>query len=87
METNLTAAFKKISDLDLAASALRQQGVLDLRIHDVLANIEAAEDFTYSMDVFVEKSRWRQAEDTIIRHGGQLNIWPISLQALYIHQA
>jgi hypothetical protein len=24
------------------------------------------------MDVFVEKSRWRQAEDTIIRHGGQL---------------
>ena len=72
METNLTAAFKKISDLDLAASALRQQGVLDLRIHDVLANIEAAEDFTYSMDVFVEKSRWRQAEDTIIRHGGQL---------------
>lgn len=72
METNLTAAFKKKTDLDLAATALRQQGVIDLRIHDVLENIEAADDFTYSLDVFVEKSRWRQAEDTIIRHGGQL---------------
>ncbi|MEX2461639.1 MAG: hypothetical protein WD469_10165 [Paenibacillaceae bacterium] len=72
METNLTAAFKNKTDLDLAATALRQQGVLDLRIHNVLENREAAEDFTYSLDVFVEKSRWRQAEDTIIRHGGQL---------------
>jgi hypothetical protein len=72
METNLTAAFKKKTDMDLAAMALRQQGVLDLRIHKVIENMEAAEDLTYSMDVFVEKSRWRQAEDTIIRHGGQL---------------
>jgi hypothetical protein len=72
METNLTAAFKKKSDLELAAKALRQQGVLDLRIHNVIENMEAAEDFTYSLDVFVEKSRWRQAEDTIIRHGGLL---------------
>jgi hypothetical protein len=71
METNLTAAFKKKTDLDLAALALRQQGVIDLRIHDVLGSMEAAEDFTYSLDVIVEKSRWRQAEDTIIRHGGQ----------------
>jgi hypothetical protein len=72
METTLTAAFKKKTDLDLAATALRQQGVLDIRIHNVIENMEAAEDFTYSLDVFVEKSRWRQAEDTIIRHGGQL---------------
>jgi hypothetical protein len=72
METNLTAAFKKKTDFDLAISALRQQGVIDLRIHNVIDDLEAAEDLTYSMDVFVEKSRWRQAEDTIIRHGGQL---------------
>lgn len=73
METNLTAAFKKKTDMDLAAIELRrQQGVIDLRIHDVLKNIGAAEDCTYSLDVFVEKSRWRQAENTIIRHGGQL---------------
>jgi hypothetical protein len=85
METNLTAAFKKKSDLDLAATALRQQGVLDLRIHhaeklkptpivskeSLIDPVEAAEEFLYSLDVFVEKSRWRQAEDTIIRHGGQ----------------
>jgi hypothetical protein len=88
METNLTAAFKKKVDLDLAATALRNQGVLDLRIHppikrktasipkpvqtdDTLESMEAAEEYLYSLDVFVEKSRWRQAEDTIIRHGGQ----------------
>jgi hypothetical protein len=88
METNLTAAFKKKTDLDLAANALRKQGVLDLRIHHpekrilpisaqiasnekLLDNIEIAEEYIYSLDVFVEKSRWRQAEDTIIRHGGQ----------------
>jgi hypothetical protein len=71
METNLTAAFKKKSDLDLAAIALREQGVLDLRIHQSDKHVEAAEEFLYSLDVFVEKSRWRQAEDTIIRHGGQ----------------
>jgi hypothetical protein len=85
METNLTAAFKKKTDLDLAADALRKQGVLDLRIHpkkrilSIPAQItsddkliEMAEEYIYSLDVFVEKSRWRQAEDTIIRHGGQL---------------
>jgi hypothetical protein len=89
METNLTAAFKKKTDLDLAANALRKQGVLDLRIHQpkkrirsipaqifmndkVIDQIEIAEEYIYSLDVFVEKSRWRQAEDTIIRHGGQL---------------
>jgi hypothetical protein len=87
METNLTAAFKKKSDLDLAATALREQGVLDLRIHhsekhklkptpivskeNLIDPVEAAEEFLYSLDVYVEKSRWRQAEDTIIRHGGQ----------------
>jgi hypothetical protein len=87
METNLIAAFKKKSDLDLAATALRRQGVLDLRIHyseknkfkpahivsneNLIDPVEAAEEYLYSLDVFVEKSRWRQAEDTIIRHGGQ----------------
>jgi hypothetical protein len=72
METTLTAAFKKKTDLDLAATALREQGVLDLRIHNVIENKESTENCTYSLDVFVEKSRWRQAEDTLIRHGGQL---------------
>ncbi|QGQ99843.1 hypothetical protein EHS13_35750 [Paenibacillus psychroresistens] len=72
METTLTAAFKKKTDLDLAAKALRKQGVLDLRIHNVIENKESSGTTTYSMDVFVEKSRWRQAEDTLIRHGGQL---------------
>jgi hypothetical protein len=89
METTLTAAFKKKTDLELAANALRNQGVLDLRIHHpkkrilsipapIVSNeslidpIEIAEEYVYSFDVFVETSRWRQAEDTIIRHGGQL---------------
>jgi hypothetical protein len=72
METTLTAAFKKKTDLDLAATALRNQGVLDLRIHNIIENKESSENTTYSMDVFVEKSRWRQAEDTLIQHGGQL---------------
>jgi hypothetical protein len=89
METNLTAAFRKKTDLELAADALRKQGVLDLRIHhpekrilpipaQILSNgklidpLEMADEYIYSLDVFVEKSRWRQAEDTIIRHGGQL---------------
>jgi hypothetical protein len=72
METTLTAAFKKKADLDLAASALRKQGVLDIRIHNLIDHRAAAEDMTYSLDVFVEKSRWRQAEDIIIRHGGKL---------------
>jgi hypothetical protein len=72
METTLTAAFKKKADLDLAATALRNQGVLDLRIHNVLENMDSSGAATYSLDVFVEKSRWRQAEDTLIRHGGLL---------------
>jgi hypothetical protein len=72
METTLTAAFKKKADLELAASALRKQGVLDLRIYNLIDHIEAAEDIIYSLDVFVEKSRWRQAEDIIIQHGGKL---------------
>jgi hypothetical protein len=71
METNLTAAFKKKDDLDSAAKALRIQGVLDLRIHHAKPKQQAGEEYLYSLDVFVEKSRWRQAEDTIIRHGGQ----------------
>lgn len=74
METSLTAAFTKKTDFELAISELKQQGVLDVRIHNGKADSssEAADDLTYSMDVFVEKSRWRQAENTIIRHGGQL---------------
>jgi uncharacterized membrane protein YkoI len=38
---------------------------------DAIELIEAGEEYLYSLDVFVEKSRWRQAEDIIIRHGGQ----------------
>lgn len=38
---------------------------------DTIELMEAGEEYLYSLDVFVEKSRWRQAEDTIIRHGGQ----------------
>jgi hypothetical protein len=40
-------------------------------IEDTIELMEAGEEYLYSLDVFVEKSRWRQAEDTIIRHGGQ----------------
>jgi hypothetical protein len=39
---------------------------------DTIELMEAGEEYLYSLDVFVEKSRWRQAEDTIIRHGGQI---------------
>jgi hypothetical protein len=72
METTLTAAFKKKADLDLAAIDLRKQGVLDLRIYNLVDHIDTSEEISYSLDVFVEKSRCRQAEDTIMRHGGKL---------------
>jgi hypothetical protein len=51
-----------------AAQATQAQPV---DIKDTIELMEAGEEYVYSLDVFVEKSRWRQAEDTIIRHGGQ----------------
>lgn len=34
---------------------------------------EMAEEFAYTCDVYVEPSRSRQAEDTIVRYGGRFN--------------
>ncbi len=87
METNLIAAFSKKTDLEHAIAELKQQGVLDLRYPNLREDVELAEDITYSLDVLVEKSRWRHAEDTIIRHGGQLNIVPADPEAPDIRQA
>lgn len=42
--------------------------------------LEIAEELTYAytFDVYVEPSRSRQAEDTIVRYGGRFNIFPES---------
>jgi hypothetical protein len=84
LEKNITATFKKMNDLELAAEELRKQGVLDLRFDDsnpikidYQSNnlIEALGDSllgeSYALQVSVEKSRYRQAEDTIAKFGGE----------------
>jgi hypothetical protein len=52
-------------------AAQAPQAAQAAQAHDTIELMEAGEEYVYSLDVFVEKSRWRQAEDTIIRHGGQ----------------
>jgi hypothetical protein len=86
METNITAAFKKLDDLNQAANALKKQGAIDIRIHAPINEdpyhamtmtqemdiqpIEGVQEHLYSLVVYVERSRFRQAEDTIIQFGG-----------------
>jgi len=85
MEKNLTATFKSVDDLEHAADELRRQGVLDIRIDaaapikvdyqadTLVQTLEApVMDGSFGLAVCVEKSRYRQAEDTIVKYGGEL---------------
>ncbi|NOV02735.1 hypothetical protein [Paenibacillus planticolens] len=87
MEINLQATFADRSTMEKTAEILRSQGVLDIKFnyggephHDALSSglaqslhsFSAAEP-SYALTVCVEKSRYRQAEDTIIKYGGHLH--------------
>lgn len=85
MEKNLSATFKRVDDLEHAADELRRQGVLNIRFDDRAAFkvdyqsdtfIQSAGDYLsnnpYALQVSVEMSRYRQAEDTITKYGGEL---------------
>jgi hypothetical protein len=85
MEKNLSATFKKVDDMELAAHELRKQGVLDIQFDDSVPiqidyqsntlidpAAEAVLDNSYALQVSVELSRYRQAEDTITKYGGQI---------------
>ncbi|TXK77727.1 hypothetical protein [Paenibacillus sp. N3.4] len=86
MEMHLAATFSSMDDLEQAAEALQLQGVLAINFDHsgtLLVNYQA-ETFlqsidsysitpTFSLSVSVEKSRYRQAEDTITKYGGQLH--------------
>lgn len=86
MEVNLMATFSSKEQLEQTAEILRLQGVLDIQFNnDGVFNAgyqansfiefvdNAVNEPSYSFMVSVEKSRYRQAEDTIINHGGQLH--------------
>ncbi|NOU72927.1 hypothetical protein GC098_16105 [Paenibacillus sp. LMG 31458] len=86
MEINLSATFQNRDNLEQAAEVLKLQGVLDIKFdNSVVPNSDQqADSFIQSVDSFaaessfalmvsVEKSRYRQAEDTIIKYGGQLH--------------
>ncbi|MEC0226773.1 hypothetical protein [Paenibacillus alba] len=86
MEINLEAKFFDRFNMEKTAEILRSQGVLDIRFttenesntpystdsYVQSMDHDAAEPI-YSLRVSVEKSRYRQAEDTIIKYGGQLH--------------
>ncbi|UKS25988.1 hypothetical protein LOZ80_31260 [Paenibacillus sp. HWE-109] len=82
MEINLEATFSDRYHLEKTAEVLRSQGVLDIRFttesdsqaDSYLQSAElASAEPTYGLSVSVEKSRYRQAEDTILKYGGQLH--------------
>lgn len=86
MEVNLAATFQNRDNLEQAAEILKLQGVLDIKFDNgvVPSSDQQADSFIQSVDSFaaepsfslmvsVEKSRYRQAEDTIIKYGGQLH--------------
>jgi hypothetical protein len=84
MEIHLTATFTNMSDLEQAAEDLRRQGVLDIRFDDSVLKVDYqadtfiqslednVSDTDYGLQVSVEKSRYRHAEDIITRYGGTL---------------
>lgn len=86
MEKNLTATFNHVDNLEQAAAELKRQGVLDLKFdqsrsiqvdyqsdHLVQSLIDnSSSDDCYALEVSVELSRYRQAEDTLIKYGGRL---------------
>ncbi|MFD0682316.1 MULTISPECIES: hypothetical protein [unclassified Paenibacillus] len=80
---NITAVFNNWTEMDRAATVLREQGAIDIRLtansdtaneaESMMPNLtsstlEAGAGFI--MQVVVESSRFRQAEDTISRFGG-----------------
>jgi hypothetical protein len=71
-----TQALRKqgVLDLRMHHPKFRKQAAQGQPVNneDTIELIEAEEEYLYTLDVFVEKSRWRLAEDTIIRHGGRL---------------
>lgn len=86
MEVNLAATFQNRDNLEQAAEILKLQGVLDIKFDNgvVPSSDQQTDSFIQSVDSFaaepsfslmvsVEKSRYRQAEDTIIKYGGQLH--------------
>lgn len=90
METTILATFARIDDMRKAVKALKKHGVIDMRLvgnprRFVSDPVEfAAEPQAINADelaaglslwVFVEKSRFRQAEDTITACGGDVNIF------------
>jgi hypothetical protein len=91
METNITAAFLNSDDLKQAEEELVRQGVIEVRTLPPLRlprpapvdsakipgawQLEMGEETVFPLHVFVEKSRFRQAEDTIRKFGGNINIY------------
>lgn len=91
METMIRATFTRIDDMQKAAEALKRQGVIDLRtdgntgstLPDTVEfaaellemNTEGDSSSCLALLVSVEKSRFRQAEDTIAACGGTVNIF------------
>lgn len=88
METTIRATFARIDDMRKAAEALKKQSVIDLRqdgntgstlpdsvefAADPLGNAISGDD-GLGLWVSVQKSRLRQAEDTIAAYGGVIHI-------------
>ncbi|MBE1443875.1 hypothetical protein [Paenibacillus sp. OAS669] len=85
---NLTAFFKNNSEMNQAAAALREQGVIDIQQYSMdhaptslgitpllqssLAEEAHDDEFRYVLQVVVESSRYRQAEDTLARYGARI---------------
>ncbi|MGG1519001.1 hypothetical protein ABE504_26560 [Paenibacillus oryzisoli] len=87
MEMNVAAAFTQEDQLMRATEALKEQGVLSLQSGAYQGHAETAltnewqptsgaepapAAASYVLHVYVEKSRYRQAEDTLLKYGGQL---------------
>lgn len=80
---NIIAAFRNRHDMEQAAKALLKQGVINLKLEQTAPNPEnqlpvmtifeeigTSIDAAVKLQVVVESSRRRQAEDTISRYGG-----------------
>jgi hypothetical protein len=83
---NITAIFSNWTEMESAADSLRAQGAIDILLFANGQNPDGAAEslvsgFTnnsiepanpeFRMQVVIESSRYRQAEDTITRFGGQ----------------
>ncbi|WP_426450372.1 hypothetical protein ACP26L_35740 [Paenibacillus sp. S-38] len=82
---HITASFRSQADREQAAEALRKQGVVDLQFESgpaggaltpgtfAMSRGDLAADTrgSWLMQILVESSRRRQAEDTVALFGGQ----------------